>query len=84
VDGKIVYGADEFAQFAPAPIPILPDWSPVKEYGGYHRPYHTVESSAHACANPTGLHALLHRLFDQHQPSCGEPFWGLGCECFAF
>ncbi len=83
-DGKIVYGSDEFAQLAPPPVPILPDWSPVREYNGYHRPRHGVESSAHACVNPHGLHALLHRLFGQHQPNCDEPFWGLGCECFAF
>lgn len=36
VGGKIVYGSDEFAGFAPAPIPILPDWSPVNQYGGYY------------------------------------------------
>ena len=70
---------------APPPLPVLPDWSPVKEYGGYYRPASERRShSAHACANPSGLHALLHRLFGQHRPSCEEPFWGLGCECFAF
>ena len=45
VDGKIVYGANEFAQLAPPPVPILPEWSPVKEYGGYHRPRHGIEPS---------------------------------------
>jgi predicted amidohydrolase YtcJ len=84
VGGKIVYGADEFAPLAPPPLPVLPEWSPVKEYGGYHRHRQGVETSAQICANPNGLHALLHRLFGQHRPSCEEPFWGLGCECFAF
>jgi predicted amidohydrolase YtcJ len=84
VDGKIVYGADEFAQLSPPAVPILPEWSPVKEYGGYYRPRHGVESPTHPCVNPHGLHALLHRLFGQHEPTCDQPFWGLGCECFVF
>src|SRR5205807_9818790 len=37
VDGKIVYGKEDFGQLAPAPLPVFPDWSPVKEYGGYYR-----------------------------------------------
>jgi predicted amidohydrolase YtcJ len=84
VDGKIVYGADDFAHLSPPPVPILPEWSPVKAYGGYHRSEHRVEASAHSSVNSHGLHALLHRLFGQNRPRCDEPFWGLGCECFAF
>ncbi|TWI67650.1 hypothetical protein IP91_01767 [Pseudoduganella lurida] len=35
VNGKVVYAADAFGQYAvPAPA-VLPDWSPVKAYGGY-------------------------------------------------
>ncbi len=37
VDGKVVYGAEEFAALGPPPIPASPDWSPVNTYGGYHR-----------------------------------------------
>ena len=37
VGGKVVYGAGEFAGLAPPPLPVLPDWSPVKAYGGYHQ-----------------------------------------------
>ena len=81
VDGKIVHGAGHFGPLAPPPLPVLPDWSPVKEYGGYFRSRQGVETPAHAGLN---LHALLHRLFGQHDPNCREPFWGLGCECFAF
>ncbi|HEV3203433.1 MAG TPA: amidohydrolase [Gemmataceae bacterium] len=86
VGGKIVYGADEFRQLAPSPLPVLPDWSPVKEYGGYYRSQYGAadEAHSHACTNPKGLHALLHRLFRQHGSTREEPFWGLGCECFAF
>jgi predicted amidohydrolase YtcJ len=35
VDGKIVYGSNEFSTHAPAVLPIIPSWSPVKYFGGY-------------------------------------------------
>src|SRR5262249_25679393 len=81
VGGKIVYAAEEFVGLAPAPLPVAPDWSPVKEYDGYHRP-----QGAHAdnCVRPGGLHALLHRILPSCNPTHEEPFWGAGCECFAF
>lgn len=76
VGGRPVYAADEFAGLDPGAPPILPDWSPVKHFGGYqpsrggvvHR--HTL-----ACA-PV-------------QASPGSPRfdaggWPLSCGCFAF
>ncbi|WP_411973240.1 amidohydrolase [Sphingobacterium sp. Lzh-3] len=36
VGGKIVYAAGDFNSFSPPPIPVLPDWSPTKTYGGYY------------------------------------------------
>ncbi len=35
VDGKVVYGDKTYKTEAPAPLPVIPDWSPVKYYGGY-------------------------------------------------
>ncbi|SHN09009.1 hypothetical protein SAMN05192549_104255 [Duganella sacchari] len=35
VNGKVVYAAPEYSQFAPARLEVQPDWSPVKHYGGY-------------------------------------------------
>ena len=35
VNGKVVYAAPEYQQYAPARPDVLPDWSPVKYYGGY-------------------------------------------------
>ncbi|MCG2617434.1 amidohydrolase [Terrimonas sp. NA20] len=35
VDGKVVYGKGPFQSIAPAPLPVIPAWSPVKFYGGY-------------------------------------------------
>ncbi len=35
VDGKIVYGNDDFKTIAPAKLDVIPNWSPVKYFGGY-------------------------------------------------
>ena len=37
VNGKIVYGDSDYNAVAPAPLPIIPSWSPVKYYGGYQQ-----------------------------------------------
>ena len=38
MDGKIVYAAGPFKDLDPAPIPVLPEWSPIAVYGGYGAP----------------------------------------------
>ena len=35
VDGKVVYGTADYESEAPAKVPVIPAWSPVKYYGGY-------------------------------------------------
>jgi predicted amidohydrolase YtcJ len=35
VGGKVVYGAGPFGQYDPPVPPAMPDWSPVRRYGGY-------------------------------------------------
>lgn len=35
--GKVVYGADAFSDLNPELPPILPEWSPVRVFGGYQR-----------------------------------------------
>lgn len=35
VDGRVVYGAEEFSTLAPPLPPASPDWSPVRTYGGF-------------------------------------------------
>ncbi|MEZ4963511.1 MAG: amidohydrolase [Saprospiraceae bacterium] len=37
VDGKVVYGAGEFESISPKKLPVVPEWSPVKSYGGYQQ-----------------------------------------------
>jgi len=38
VGGKIVHATNQFAAHAPPTIPVLPEWSPVKYFGGYGAP----------------------------------------------
>jgi hypothetical protein len=34
-DGRVVYGAGQFAPLAPPPLPVSPAWSPVSRFNGY-------------------------------------------------
>ena len=36
VNGKIVYAKEDFQNFAPPPLNIIPSWSPVSIFGGYY------------------------------------------------
>lgn len=95
VGGKVVYGAAEFTPLGPAPIPVLPEWSPVREVPGHWRKAEPrvgqsaapVASLAHQCSGPCGVHAHSHdRARRSNMPvSDHGGFWGaLGCSCFAF
>ena len=35
VDGKIVWADKEFSSLGPEKLPVIPEWSPVRYYGGY-------------------------------------------------
>lgn len=37
VDGKVVYGDKDFQTVSPAPLEVIPSWSPVKYFGGYQK-----------------------------------------------
>ncbi|ACM19652.1 amidohydrolase, YtcJ-related [Geotalea daltonii FRC-32] len=93
VDGRIVYGAGEFGNFGPPPLPVLPEWSPVKVYGGYGAPLDVrkaVRAGVPMTEHSAGClsHGCLHT---SRQPKTGKgkaprfsELWGLGCDCFAF
>ncbi|KAB0326649.1 amidohydrolase [Janthinobacterium sp. PLB04] len=90
VGGKIVYGQAEFANLAPPPIPVLPDWSPVKNVAGHYRSAPPQKSSVmqqHQCQGACGVHAHAHDVARKSSVpvSSHSGFWGaLGCSCFAF
>jgi predicted amidohydrolase YtcJ len=82
IGGKVVYGAGEFERLGPPPLPVSPDWSPVKVYGGYQRPQPAL---AHQCAQPGLLHQLLDALAEKTRGlAARQGPVGLPCECFAF
>ena len=89
VGGKVVYGQAEFTNLAPPPIPVLPEWSPVRTVPGHYRPAARPAQAMlpHQCAGACGVHAHAHdRARKSAVPiSDFSGFWGtLGCSCFAF
>jgi hypothetical protein len=36
LDGRVVFGAQDYGALTPALPEILPAWSPVRHFGGYH------------------------------------------------
>jgi predicted amidohydrolase YtcJ len=37
VGGKVVYASGPYSRLDPPPLPSLPDWLPLRNYGGYHK-----------------------------------------------
>jgi predicted amidohydrolase YtcJ len=79
VGGDVVYATSEFSNLAPPPLPVSPDWSPVKEFGGYARP--SVETVA--MRRSRAASSTVEK--QNHISVLGDlGLWQLGCDCFAF
>jgi hypothetical protein len=80
VGGRVVFAAGEFERLDPPPLPVSPDWSPIKTYDGY-----AATSAGHAHARRE-LRDHVHALgANAHRWVLGESgLWALGCDCFAF
>jgi hypothetical protein len=97
VGGKVVYGAGSFAAHdESAPPPAMPDWSPVRRFGGYGgwgekegAPLQAAmrqATAACACANDCNVHGHRHATaWSSRLPITDlKSFWGaLGCACWA-
>ena len=91
VGGKFVYGAGDFAALDDSPPPpAMPDWSPVRRYGGYaawgDQTLHRAAASACDCGSSCGMHGHSHATaWSAKLPiSDLKSFWGaLGCSCWA-
>ena len=96
VGGNVVYATGEFAALDDSPPPpAMPDWSPVRKYGGFAAwkrggesgvPLQQVASTACACARACGVHGHDHRRawLGNAPTSDYKGFWGaLGCACWA-
>jgi len=93
VGGRVVYASGDFARLdETGPPPPMPDWSPVRRYGGYAAwgdPGGAVQQRAAAacgCAHACGVHRHDHATaWSGNLPvSDLKSFWGaLGCSCWA-
>ena len=97
VGGRIVYGAGDFKAFDDSvPPPAMPDWSPVRTFGGYGswaeegkkprygRAYAMQQLCG--CATTCAVHGHDHaRAWTGGIPASDlKAFWGaLGCACWA-
>jgi len=96
VGGKIVYGAGHFKSLDESPIPpAMPDWSPVRQFGGYAgwgdaktaaTPFMAKIAASCGCASSCNVHGHAHATaWSAKLPiSDLKSFWGaLGCACWA-
>jgi predicted amidohydrolase YtcJ len=97
VGGKVVYGAGDFAALDPnPPPPAMPDWSPVRSFGGYaawagpngvrQAGLHRRLATACSCSTACGVHGHDHAgAWSARLPVADlKTFWGaLGCTCWA-
>lgn len=92
VDGRPVHGDGDFKGLAP-PLPApMPDWSPVRSYGGYQprtnkEAFSKYSVAACGCSNSCNVHGHAHaNAWAANMPVSDEKaFWGtLGCSCWAF
>jgi predicted amidohydrolase YtcJ len=97
VGGQIVHAVGEFTPLAPPPIPVLPEWSPIKVFGGYGAPLDlrkavragvpVATSHQHnADCHEHGCHHALQQLFTAAETARNRyaDFFGIGCDCFSF
>ncbi len=82
VGGEIVYGAGEFAHLDEAtPPPAMPDWSPVRRFGGYaawdDRERSTAKAAIPRVASACG------RVRARHVRDFTSLWGALGCACWA-
>ena len=96
VGGKVVYGVGDFAKTDDStPPPAMPDWSPVRTFGGYGA-WAAPDANGKVvaqriamscgCANDCGVHGHDHATaWSSKLPiSDLKSFWGaLGCACWA-
>lgn len=98
VDGKIVYAVGDFRVYDQAPIPVLPEWSPIAVFGGYGAPLDVARAARAGvpieqnhrhtadCRSHGCMHAA-HRLLEgarQGTVPKYSDFWCNGCGCYAF
>jgi hypothetical protein len=90
VGGKVVHGTGDFSSHSPAPLPVLPEWSPLTVFGGYGAPLEVKKAARAGVPLPEGSSAFAtgrrgSRVVATDAGSGPfDSFWGNGCDCFAF
>lgn len=67
--GTVVHGTEEYSDLAPPPLPVMPDWSPAKFFGGYGAPKFYAGAAALA-SHPVGCACPVHL---PHPTNCTCP-----------
>jgi hypothetical protein len=80
VGGKVAYANGDYSHLAPPPLPVSPDWSPVREFGGYAGPS-AETAAAMRCSRAASSTAEKQRHISAFSDL---GLWQLGCDCFAF
>ncbi|PLR23879.1 amidohydrolase [Caulobacter zeae] len=95
VGGKFVYGAGDFSKLDENEVPpAMPDWSPVRTFGGYaawaepetDKTLRRQAAASCGCASSCGVHGHDHATaWTKSLPIADlKSFWGaLGCACWA-
>jgi len=97
VGGRVVHAIDEFSSHAPPLPPVLPEWSPLRVFGGYGAPLDTRKAARagvpvarehqhDANCRHHGCDHAAHRLMAGIEAARSRyaSCVGLGCDCFAF
>ncbi len=87
VAGEVVHASGGFSPLAPFPIPVLPEWSPLRAFGGYGAPLDARRCARAGVPYPRQDPAPARHLHGPGSHAHGNPFAGLfgdGCDCFAF
>lgn len=81
--GKVVYAAGEFSElYKGKELPVSPDWSPVRHYGGYYQQHKHDFCTCHSKhSQKTSIDCLLGITGNNSTPL--NP-WSFGCDCFAY
>ncbi|HWU43368.1 MAG TPA: amidohydrolase, partial [Bdellovibrio sp.] len=77
VGGKAVYGDQEFKSLSPEIPPAMPDWSPVRTYGGYQE-RNSLSVNQSCC----GVHVHTKKVRHSFEEVALD--WSMGCSCWAF
>jgi hypothetical protein len=88
--GKVVYGEGDYSRLSPELPKPMPEWSPVRVFGGYQdrakRGTSALMAAACGCAKSCDVHGHDHAAaLGREAPAAdAQTFWGaFGCGCWA-